>query len=115
MIFAVVFWVLASISIIYICYNRQKIKYAITILRCSVDYTVDYPKIFVLPLLISIGYILFLTFWLFTAMTIYSSGEELTEYKTPYGYLKSDESIQGLIFLHIVCYFWVSEYFVSYT
>lgn len=81
MIIAVVFWVIAALSLIYLCMNWKKINYAITILICSVDYAKDYPKIFFLPLIIQLGYTLFLIYWILTALSIYSSGEDIKEDK----------------------------------
>lgn len=112
----ILLWIIAGISAIYICFNWKKINYAIAVLKCSVDYTRDYNTIFIFPLLITLVYVLFLIFWIYTVLTIYSSGEEKKkDIKGPYDYTKYDSTMQGLVVFHIIGFFWVSEYLVAFT
>ena len=65
------------ISIILLCCNLKKIRLAIALIKCSVDYSKDVKSSFIVPLCIYVVYILFLLYWIYAALFFFSSGDEL--------------------------------------
>ena len=65
------------------------------------------------PIIIYVAYVLFLIFWVYSALYIYSAGEEVLEPNGPFDYVDYDKGIGFILFLHFVEFLWVSEFFAS--
>lgn len=64
-----------------------------------------------IPLIMFLIYLGFLTYWVFAAVYIYSSGTIEPTSGFPWGTVDMDGTLKGYMAFHFICLIWISEYF----
>lgn len=114
--FAIIFWLLAVISIVYLMCNMKKIRLAIAVINCSIDFTKDVNNVlFALPFTMYFIYILFMIWWLYSALYIYSSGEVIEgDNFSPFSYVVYSKTMRVALFFYFLWFLLISEFFSAF-
>lgn len=111
LVYAIVVTVLTVILLLIIFIMRTRINLVIKLVGEAQKTLIDIPVLFVLPILTILILIMFVVYWLLTALMIYSYGEYNTIDLVMFGMSIKKVTVAKVMWVyHLIALIWVSEF-----
>jgi hypothetical protein len=112
MVGAIISWVLAAIYLCFICCCFKNISLGASIMEAASDFVSSNFRIVLLPVLAYVCAFIFLMFWTFTAIHLYSVGEPEFVKSRPIANIKLDPSIRYAMWIFFFGLLWVIAFMI---
>ena len=103
---AICLWVVAGIYFVITLLLCSRISLAANIIESTAEFVQDEPSVFLIPLVFSLGLLLFIVYWVPTISLLSSVGEVSTEHSTLFVNIKWESSTRALIWVMLFALAW---------
>lgn len=103
---AIILWILAGIYFLISLFLCSRINLAANILESTAEFVQDEPSVFLIPLIFTIGLLMFILYWVPTVSLLSSVGEVSTANSTIFVNIKWESSTRALIWVMIFALAW---------
>jgi len=110
---AIILWVLAAISILFVICLCSQINLALKIINASSDFIGDRKSVLIVPLIFASLLAVFVIFWIFSFLMVYSTGE--IEYISHFYFGKTtwDDQTKLYVGMMIMALCWFTSFTLS--
>lgn len=109
----IVLWSLALILALCVCCLWSRIQIAILVIEATADYITDWQKIFFVPFIVIGMLLLYLVWFLFTGLYLFSVGEATYSSSLPFGTVKWESATRYFWYFHLFSFLWNVAFLLS--
>lgn len=110
---AILLWILAGIYFILLMCCCSRIKLAIAILEAASDFVRNTVSVFFIPLIFFVIIAVWITFWTFSAIWIYSVGDAVKYDDLPMANIEWNKTTRYVWIYHCFGLFWISAFIIG--